>query len=110
MAVPDGAEAAAQRTRPDGGRLRAINTVLGSEFHVLRSSSKFDVPRSLIMQFKPFGIAALCALALAIPAAAHHSHGNYDLSKWTPMEGTVKQVVLVVPHSIVYMDVKDPKG
>src|SRR5687768_6490991 len=102
MAVPDGAEAAAQRTRPDGRRLRTINTVRGSEFHVLSScsSSKFDVPRSLIMQFKPFGIAALCALALAIPAAAHHSHGNYDLSKWTPMEGTVKQVVLVVPHSI----------
>ena len=62
------------------------------------------------MKSKSFGIATLCAMALAIPAAAHHSHGNYDLSQWTPMEGVVKQVILVVPHSIVYMDVKDPKG
>ena len=26
------------------------------------------------------------------------------------MEGTVRQVVLVTPHSIVYLDVKDAKG
>ena len=62
------------------------------------------------MQLKSFGIALLCVLALTLPVAAHHSHGNYDISKWTPMEGVVKQVILVVPHSIVYMDVKDQKG
>jgi hypothetical protein len=62
------------------------------------------------MQFRTLGVAAMCALALAVPLAAHHSHGNYDLSKWTNMEGVVKQVILVVPHSIVYMDVKDAKG
>jgi hypothetical protein len=62
------------------------------------------------MQFKILGAAALCALALAAPLGAHHSHGNYDLSKWTNMEGVVKQVILVVPHSIVYMDMKDQKG
>ena len=62
------------------------------------------------MQPKSFAIAVLAAVALALPVAAHHSHGNYDLSKWTSMEGVVKQVVLVVPHSIVYMDVKDAKG
>ena len=62
------------------------------------------------MQVKVLGFAALCACALSVPLAAHHSHGNYDLSKWTTMEGVVKQVVLVVPHSIVYMDVKDQKG
>ena len=26
------------------------------------------------------------------------------------MEGTVKQVIFIVPHSIVYLDVKDDKG
>ena len=62
------------------------------------------------MQFKILGAVALCALALTAPLAAHHSHGNYDLSKWTNMEGVVKQVILVVPHSIVYMDMKDEKG
>ena len=62
------------------------------------------------MQLKAFGLAIMCAVAVAVPVWAHHSHGNYDLSKWTPMEGVVKQVVLVVPHSIVYLDVKDTKG
>jgi len=62
------------------------------------------------MPFKAFGLAAIWAFALAVPVWAHHSHGNYDLSKWSLMEGTVKQVVLVVPHSIVYLDVKDEKG
>lgn len=62
------------------------------------------------MYCRTFGSAALCAIALAAPAVAHHSHGNYDLSKWTSMEGTVKQVVFVVPHSIVYMDVKNEAG
>jgi hypothetical protein len=62
------------------------------------------------MQFKILGAVALCALALTTPLRAHHSHGNYDLSKWTNMEGVVKQVILVVPHSIVYMDMKDEKG
>jgi hypothetical protein len=59
---------------------------------------------------KAFGIASICAAGLAVPVFAHHSHGNYDLSKWTVMEGTVKQVILIVPHSIVYLDVKDEKG
>ena len=62
------------------------------------------------MQRKAIGLAILCAVLLALPAWAHHSHGNYDLSQWVTMEGTVKQVVFIVPHSIVYLDVKDPKG
>jgi|SRR5262245_9719455 len=58
------------------------------------------------MRLKAFGMAILCAVTLAATAAAHHSHGNYDLTTWTSMEGTVKQVVFIVPHSIVYIDVK----
>jgi len=54
-------------------------------------------------------IAGAALFALAASAAAHHSHGAFDLSKWTPMEGVVRQVVLVVPHAIVYMDLKDEK-
>ena len=61
------------------------------------------------MQLKTLGALAF-VLALAAPLGAHHSHGNYDLSKWTNMEGVVKQVILVVPHSIVYLDLKDEKG
>ena len=46
----------------------------------------------------------------AVSLAAHHSHANYDISKWIVLEGTVKQVVMIAPHSIVYLDVKDEKG
>ena len=58
------------------------------------------------MHLKAFGVASLCAAFLSVAVVAHHSHGNYDLTKWTVMEGTVKQVVFIVPHSIVYIDVK----
>jgi hypothetical protein len=58
------------------------------------------------MPFKTFGAAFLCAAAVSMPLLAHHSHGNYDVATWTVMEGTVKQVVFIVPHSIVYIDVK----
>jgi len=62
------------------------------------------------MRVPAFAVAIFCATCLSLPASAHHSHGNYDLSKWTLMEGTVKQVVFVTPHSIVYLDVKDAQG
>src|SRR5918994_4607169 len=62
------------------------------------------------MRIAAFAVAIFCATGLSLPASAHHSHGNYDLSKWTLMEGTVKQVVYVTPHSIIYLDVKDGQG
>lgn len=55
-----------------------------------------------------FGLAILCALAFALPAAAHHSHGNY-VDTFTDISGVVKEVHLVVPHSWVYMEVKNEK-
>ncbi len=55
-----------------------------------------------------FGLAILCALAFALPVAAHHSHGNY-VDTFTDISGVVKEVHLVVPHSWVYMEVKNPK-
>jgi hypothetical protein len=58
------------------------------------------------MQRNAFGVTFLCAMLLGASVLAHHSHGNYDLTTWTVMEGTVKQVVFIVPHSIVYIDVK----
>jgi hypothetical protein len=53
---------------------------------------------------------AASMLALAAPTFAHHSHASYDVSKWTLLEGTVKQVVLISPHSLVYLDVEDEHG
>jgi len=62
------------------------------------------------MSWRHVVVASLCAAGLGVPIAAHHSHANYDIATWTVMEGTVKQLVLMAPHSIVYLDVKDEKG
>ena len=62
------------------------------------------------MPWRTAVVAILCVAGLATPLAAHHSHANYDVTTWTVMEGTVKQLVLMAPHSIVYLDVKDDKG
>ena len=62
------------------------------------------------MRIKLAAFAVLAALCPSAAVHAHHSHGNYDLTKWTTMEGEVKEVHLLVPHSWVYLDVKDAKG
>ena len=62
------------------------------------------------MPWKQLRTASLAVLAACTPALAHHSHANYDVSKWLVIEGTVKQVVLIAPHSIVYVDVKGDDG
>lgn len=62
------------------------------------------------MRCATFLLATACAVGLGLPAAAHHSHGSFDLSRWETMDGVVKQVVFVTPHSILYVDVKDEKG
>ena len=57
------------------------------------------------------GVGVILSVAgLGMPLAAHHSHANYDVTTWTVLEGTVKQLVLMAPHSIVYLEVKDDKG
>jgi hypothetical protein len=57
------------------------------------------------MPFKFLSFATVCALFLALPSTAHHSHGNYDLTKWVPVEGRVKEVHLINPHSWIYLEV-----
>lgn len=58
------------------------------------------------------GLAAICVVPFAVPAWAHHSHGNY-LDTFMDIEGVVKEVHLLAPHSWVYLEVlevKDAKG
>ena len=62
------------------------------------------------MQCRFLGLAIICLVTLGITASAHHSHNAYEVTKWSPLEGTVKEVHLVVPHSWIYLDVKDAKG
>jgi hypothetical protein len=51
----------------------------------------------------------LCALIASPSLQAHHSHGNY-VDTFTDIEGVVKEVHLMNPHSWVYLDVKGPDG
>ena len=60
------------------------------------------------MRFR-LSLAAMCAVSFALPALAHHSHGNYT-DTFSDFTGVVKEVHLVVPHSWVYVEVKDASG
>ena len=55
------------------------------------------------------GLAAICALSFVLPAGAHHSHGNYT-DTFKDIQGVVKEVHFIVPHSWVYIEVKDAPG
>lgn len=57
-----------------------------------------------------FVIVLLLVVAMPQFAGAHHSHANYDLRSWIELEGTVRQVVFIAPHSVVYLDVTDDSG
>ena len=38
-------------------------------------------------------------------ASAHHSHGNYLRTEWILLDGTVKELHWMNPHSWVYLEV-----
>jgi len=52
---------------------------------------------------------AAASIVGAIPAGAHHSHGNYS-DAFVDIEGVVKEVHFVNPHSWIYIEVKGPNG
>ena len=43
-------------------------------------------------------------------AWAHHSHANYVESEWLSLEGTVREIHWMNPHSWIYLDVVDADG
>ena len=62
------------------------------------------------MRFKrSLSLAAMGVAAFALSAWAHHSHGNY-VDTFMDIQGVVKEVHFVVPHSWVYLEVKNAKG
>jgi hypothetical protein len=62
------------------------------------------------MRFTVGIVVGLCgAVMIALPVSAHHSHNNYATSDFTLIEGTVKEIHLVNPHSWVYIEVKNAK-
>jgi len=62
------------------------------------------------MRFRSgFGPSAICVIALAMSAWAHHSHGAYN-DTFMDIQGVVKEIHLVVPHSWIYLEVKGDNG
>jgi hypothetical protein len=54
-------------------------------------------------------VAAIALVVVALPLGAHHSHGNY-VDTFTDIEGVVKELHLVTPHSWLYLEVKSRSG
>jgi len=53
----------------------------------------------------------IAALAFLAPIAwAHHSHNAYEVTVWAELEGKVREVHLMNPHSWIYLDVTDAAG
>lgn len=49
------------------------------------------------------------ALCTTPSVSAHHSHGNYE-ETFRDIEGVVKEMHLLVPHSWIYLEVKNAAG
>jgi len=62
------------------------------------------------MRMRTIGLVILTMVVTAWSVSAHHSHGNYDMQKYTNLKGTVKEVHWMNPHSWVYLEVSDEKG
>ena len=62
------------------------------------------------MQLKSLCVAAIVVQVLASPAWSHHSHGNYQMTEYTFLEGMVKEVHWVNPHSWLYLEVTAADG
>ncbi len=63
-----------------------------------------------MMTFKIPTVAAIIAVSLVAPTGAHHSHGNYELADFTHLEGTVREVHWINPHSWIFMQVPGENG
>jgi hypothetical protein len=58
---------------------------------------------------KVVGVSAILVAALAAPALAHHSFAMFDAEKTVTLQGTVKELEWINPHSWLRVMVKDEK-
>lgn len=54
-------------------------------------------------------LTAACVALIGLSASAHHSHGQYE-ETFKDIEGVVKELHLLTPHSWLYIEVKDAGG
>jgi len=57
-----------------------------------------------------FFLLLLLALSSAPSMYAHHGYAGYDLTATVTISGTVTELSVANPHSMVRLDVKDEKG
>jgi hypothetical protein len=50
------------------------------------------------------------ALAISLPAYAHHGTANYDMTKLITLKGTVTDFQFINPHTLIMFDIKNDKG
>ena len=55
-------------------------------------------------------LAPAFALALAVPAGAHHSAAMFDFRKPVTVRGTVRMIKVVNPHTHMLLTITDAKG
>ena len=55
-------------------------------------------------------VLGLMAVAVSLPAAAHHSFAMFDMQKDVTVVGTVTEFRWTNPHSFMHMDVSDAQG
>ena len=55
------------------------------------------------------GAVLIVVIALALPAWAHHAHGNYALET-TDFDGVITEVHALNPHSWIYISRRDAAG
>ncbi len=55
-------------------------------------------------------LAAICFLAVSVPAAAHHGAAGYDTEKQLVMKATVREWLWANPHCFLRYDSTDDKG
>jgi hypothetical protein len=57
-----------------------------------------------------FACVAGCLLLSVVSLSAHHGQAGYNTTEKVTVSGTVMDFQFVNPHSIVTIEVKDPKG
>ena len=63
------------------------------------------------MRFTTTGALAILAfMALNPQGWGHHSHTNYSEAEWLFLEGTVREIHWMNPHTWIYLDVVDTDG
>lgn len=63
--------------------------------------------RKLISQLSSMGT---LILLIQVPGVAHHSHGNYETTQYTHLEGVVTEFHWMNPHTWIYLEVPADDG